>query len=173
MSIGAACIYSGEHWPSNVLAGHLQGSIVVALTLLVYIHRPTENLIVAPALAPGRADAAYYYGLADDVYLFAPYVFSSDLLETAHGHNGRSSVQNYFSMIRFYVRLIERLDGLHLRHELEHLDGCASSGNLSLSDRPVRIALPHQFPLVLRHQRSLWQNRPGCQHSLRGQLRAR
>lgn len=75
--------------------------------------------IVAPALAPGRADAAYYYGLADDVYLFAPYVFSAELLETAHGHNERIAVANYFSMIRFYVRLIERLDGLHSRHQLE------------------------------------------------------
>ncbi len=60
-----------------------------------------------------------YYGVADDVYLFAPYVFSSELLETAHGHNERISVQNYFSMIRFYVRLIQRLDGQHAREQME------------------------------------------------------
>jgi carboxypeptidase PM20D1 len=89
--------------------------------------------IVAPALAPGRADAAYYYGLADDVYLFAPYVFSSELLETAHGHNERISVQNYFSMIRFYVRLIERLAGEHLRHQLQSSTNSQSSGFSAIS----------------------------------------
>jgi membrane-associated phospholipid phosphatase len=34
--IGVARVYSGEHWPSDVLAGYLQGSVVVVLTVLVY-----------------------------------------------------------------------------------------------------------------------------------------
>ena len=41
--IGVARIYSGEHWPSDVVAGYLQGSIVVALTLLLYMRRPTTR----------------------------------------------------------------------------------------------------------------------------------
>jgi membrane-associated phospholipid phosphatase len=49
--IGVARIYSGEHWPSDVLAGYLQGSIVVALTWLLYLHRPTATRRRQPAQA--------------------------------------------------------------------------------------------------------------------------
>lgn len=49
--IGVARIYSGEHWPSDVLAGYLQGSIVVALTWLLYLHRPTGTRHCQPARA--------------------------------------------------------------------------------------------------------------------------
>jgi membrane-associated phospholipid phosphatase len=41
--IGVARIYSGEHWPSDVLGGYLQGSIVVALALLVYLRHPARR----------------------------------------------------------------------------------------------------------------------------------
>ena len=38
--IGIARMYSGEHWPSDVLAGYVQGSVVVALTVLLYLGWP-------------------------------------------------------------------------------------------------------------------------------------
>ena len=51
--IGIARIYSGEHWPSDVLAGYVQGSVVVALTILLYLRRP------APArLRPERHEVS-------------------------------------------------------------------------------------------------------------------
>jgi membrane-associated phospholipid phosphatase len=58
VSIGAARIYSGEHWPSDVLAGYLQGSIVVALTWLLYLHREsaTQRSQPAQALRASRVD---------------------------------------------------------------------------------------------------------------------
>lgn len=75
------------------------------------IREAFPETVVAPVLSPGRADAEYYYGLADDVYLFAPYVYSPQLIESVHGHNERIAVENYISMVRFYVRLIENMDG--------------------------------------------------------------
>ena len=58
--IGVARIYSGEHWPSDIVAGYLQASVVVALTVLLYISlgqrprrgvRKPERLLVAPPVS--------------------------------------------------------------------------------------------------------------------------
>jgi len=56
VSIGVARIYSGEHWPSDVLAGYLQGSIVVALTWMLYLHRPNATRRSQPARAARAAE---------------------------------------------------------------------------------------------------------------------
>ena len=51
LAIGVARIVSGEHWPSDVLAGYLLGSVIVASTLLLYRWRRRSRK-GAPARSP-------------------------------------------------------------------------------------------------------------------------
>lgn len=80
-----------DRWEVDPFSGRVENFQVIEKT----IRETSPDTIVAPALAPGRSDAEYYYGLADDVYLFAPYVYSPELLESVHGHNERITVENY------------------------------------------------------------------------------
>ena len=74
------------------------------------IRETFPGITVAPFLVPGRGDIEYYREVGEDTYMFAPLLYSPELLETLHGHNERIPTQNYLSMIRFYVRLIENLN---------------------------------------------------------------
>jgi carboxypeptidase PM20D1 len=71
------------------------------------IRETFPGMTVAPFLVPGRGDIEYYREVGEDSYMFAPLLYSPELLETLHGHNERIPTQNYLSMLRFYVRLIE------------------------------------------------------------------
>jgi carboxypeptidase PM20D1 len=75
------------------------------------IRETFPGITVAPFLVPGRGALEYYREVAEDSYMFAPLLYSPELLLTLHGHNERIPTQNYLSMVRFYVRLIENLNG--------------------------------------------------------------
>ena len=62
--------------------------------------------VVAPGLFTARADAGYFDGLADNVYLFSPVRMGPDDSSRFHGINERISIANYIEMINFYHRLI-------------------------------------------------------------------
>jgi carboxypeptidase PM20D1 len=62
--------------------------------------------VVAPGLFTARADAGYFDGVADNVYLFSPVRMGVDDGARFHGVNERISVANYIEMINFYHRLL-------------------------------------------------------------------
>jgi len=67
--------------------------------------------VVAPGLFTARADAGYFDGVADNVYLFSPVRMGVDDGARFHGVNERISVANYIEMINFYHRLLRNAAG--------------------------------------------------------------
>ncbi len=68
-----------------------------------------EDVVVAPYLAVGAADARHYAGAAKNVVRFLPCHVSAEDLKTIHGIDERISVKSMGDMVRFYGQLI--IDG--------------------------------------------------------------
>lgn len=69
------------------------------------------GVVVAPVLSTGRTDSLYYKEVADDIYRFAPYVFSPGDDKRPHGKDEFIRADNYFDMIQFYIRYIQNSTG--------------------------------------------------------------
>lgn len=67
-----------------------------------------ENTIVAPFLVMGGTDAYHYQPICDNVYRYAPFKASTELLLTTHGTNERlpiACIEDSVSFFKRYVRL--------------------------------------------------------------------
>ncbi len=67
-----------------------------------------ENTIVAPFLVMGGTDAYHYQPICDNVYRYAPFKASTELLLTTHGTNERlpiDCIEDSVSFFKRYVRL--------------------------------------------------------------------
>lgn len=67
-----------------------------------------ENTIVAPFLVMGGTDAYHYQPICDNVYRYAPFKASTELLLTTHGTNERlpiACVEDSLTFFKRYIRL--------------------------------------------------------------------
>lgn len=61
---------------------------------------------VAPGLVLGATDSRHFAGVAENVYRFAPAVFTDEDLAGIHGTDERLSIANIERMTRFYAQLV-------------------------------------------------------------------
>lgn len=68
-----------------------------------------EDTIVAPFLVMGGTDARNYEPICDNVYRYAPFTVSTDLLLTCHGTNEKIPVETLNSAVAFFKRYIKKV----------------------------------------------------------------
>ncbi len=71
-----------------------------------------DSVVVAPYLVPGRTDSGYYADDTDAVYRFVPYELTSDDRSRIHGPNERIALDDYRTVVRYYMQLIRNADRL-------------------------------------------------------------
>lgn len=71
-----------------------------------------DSVVVAPYLLPGRTDSGYYADDSDAVYRFIPYQLGPDDRSRIHGSNERISVDDYRTVVQFYMRLLRNANKL-------------------------------------------------------------
>lgn len=71
-----------------------------------------DSVVVAPYLIPGTTDSRYYADESDYVYRFVPYQLTPDDQSRIHGQNERISVEDYETVVRFYMQLIQNAESL-------------------------------------------------------------
>ena len=72
----------------------------------------SDSVVVAPYLVPGATDSRHYASSTNHVYRFLPYTLTPSDRGRIHGTNERISIDDYRTMIRFYVQLIRNADAL-------------------------------------------------------------
>lgn len=70
------------------------------------IHSVFPEVIVAPYLMLGAADARYYTTICPNVYRFMPVRMTDETLKLLHGTNEHIGISDYKQMIQFYTTLI-------------------------------------------------------------------
>ena len=72
----------------------------------------SDSVVVAPYLVPGATDSRYYADATEHVYRFLPYTLTPDDRGRIHGTNERISIDDYRTVVRFYVQLLRNADDL-------------------------------------------------------------
>lgn len=72
----------------------------------------SDSVVVAPYLVPGATDSRYYAEATDHVYRLIPYTLTPDDRGRIHGVDERISIEDYKTVVRYYVRLIENAEDL-------------------------------------------------------------
>lgn len=65
------------------------------------------DVVIAPSLVIAGTDSRYYSELSNDVYRFIPAIMTSKDTVRIHGIDERISIDNFESIIRFYMQLIQ------------------------------------------------------------------
>ena len=71
-----------------------------------------DSVVVAPYLVPGRTDSDYYADDSDAVYRFVPYQLTPEDQSRIHGPNERIAVDDYRTVVKFYMQVIRNADRL-------------------------------------------------------------
>ena len=71
-----------------------------------------DSVVVAPYLVPGRTDSDYYADDSDAVYRFVPYQLTPEDRSRIHGPNERIAVDDYRTVVQFYMQVIRNADRL-------------------------------------------------------------
>ncbi len=72
----------------------------------------SDSVVVAPYLVPGATDSRYYADATDRVYRFRPYTLTPEKRGLIHGTNERIAVEDYRTLVRFYVQALRNTDTL-------------------------------------------------------------
>jgi len=72
----------------------------------------SDSVVVAPYLVPGATDSRYYAEATEHVYRFLPYTLTPKDRGLIHGTNERIAVDDYRTMVRFYVQLLRNAEAL-------------------------------------------------------------
>lgn len=72
----------------------------------------SDSVVVAPYLVPGATDSRYYAEATDHVYRFLPYTLTPADRGRIHGVDERIAVEDYRTVVRYYVRLIQKAGAL-------------------------------------------------------------
>ncbi len=98
--------------PGAVEASPVSDSQGEAFRLLARsIRQIFPRAAVAPGLVLAGTDAKHYVGLSDSVFRFAPMRLAAEDLARLHGVDERVSHEDYGDFVRFYLRLIENMQG--------------------------------------------------------------
>ncbi len=71
-----------------------------------------DSVVVAPYLVPGRTDSGYYADATDAVYRFVPYQLTPADRSRIHGPNERIAIEDYKTVVRYYMQLIRNAEQL-------------------------------------------------------------
>lgn len=81
-----------------------------------------DSVLVAPYLIPGTTDSRYYADDSDFVYRFVPYQLTPKDRSRIHGTNERIAIEDYRTLVRFYVQVIRNADRLPVGSKGEGTD---------------------------------------------------